>query len=131
MPTIVRLVGVYDADGGLRGELAYLAGKFRGQHCSLCDITHSPVRRRRDWDDYVSSLPVPLEVVHRNERDADMTAATSGLEPCVAAECPDGSIVIVLDDAALQGAGDVRGFSAALEDALERNDLVWPDAITS
>ncbi|MGA1089849.1 MAG: hypothetical protein ACO3X2_10375, partial [Candidatus Nanopelagicales bacterium] len=68
MAAIRRLVGVYDADGDLRGEIAYLAGKFGGRHCALCDITHSPVRRRREWDDYVSTLPVPFDLVHRNKR---------------------------------------------------------------
>ena len=130
MTAIVRLVGVYDADGGLRGELAYLAGKVRGQHCSLCDITHSPVRRRREWDAYVATLPVPFEVVHRNERDARVAGATSGNEPCVVAECDDGSVVMVLDDAALQRAGDVAGLSAALDAAMARDQLAWPAAVS-
>ena len=33
-------MGVYDADGGLLGELAYLTGRILGiAHCALCDIT--------------------------------------------------------------------------------------------
>lgn len=44
----VELVGVYDADGGLLGEAAYVVGRLCGtRHCALCDITHSAVRRRR------------------------------------------------------------------------------------
>ena len=46
-PSVNRLVGVYDADGGLLGEAAYVWGKVRGtRHCALCDITHRRVRRR-------------------------------------------------------------------------------------
>ncbi len=39
---VVRLIGVYDADGTLRGELGYWVGARLGRrHCSLCDITHA------------------------------------------------------------------------------------------
>jgi hypothetical protein len=42
-----RLVGVYDADGTLRGEVGYWVGARLGRaHCALCDITHSPIRER-------------------------------------------------------------------------------------
>lgn len=126
MAVIRRLVGVYDADGGLRGELAYLAGKVQGRHCSLCDITHSPVRRRREWDSYVATLPVPFEVVHRNERDPGIAVATSGHEPCVVAECADGGIVLLLDDAALRSAGSVDGMRQAVDAAVDREGLSWP-----
>ena len=126
MSAVTRLVGVYDADGGLRGELAYLAGKVRGHHCSLCDITHSPVRRRREWDDYVSSLVVPFDVVHRNERDERVAAVTRGHEPCVVAETDDGRIVMLLDSAALARAGDVGGVSREIDGALRRRNLSWP-----
>jgi len=120
------LVGVYDADGGLRGELAYLAGKVQGRHCSLCDITHSPVRRRREWDSYVAALPVPFELLHRNERDAPVTAVTAGHEPCVVAETDDGDLVMLLDPAALDDARTVAGLADALGAALDREGLVWP-----
>lgn len=52
-----RLVGVYHANGGLRGEVAYVVGKFLGTaHFALCDITHSPVRRKPAWDAMVSGF---------------------------------------------------------------------------
>jgi hypothetical protein len=42
---VVRLVGVYDADGTPRGEIAYWVGARLGRtHCALCDITHGPWR---------------------------------------------------------------------------------------
>ena len=125
MTSVTRIVGVYDADGGLRGELAYLAGKVRGQHCSLCDITHSPVRRRRAWDAYVSSLPVPFEVVHRNERDPRIASAATGREPCVVAVCDDGATVLLLGDDELRAAHDVDGLARAVDRALTRQGLAW------
>ncbi|MGQ4574981.1 hypothetical protein ACUH93_01020 [Dermabacteraceae bacterium P7006] len=67
-----RLVGVYNANGGLVGELSYVIGKIRGTaHCGLCDITHGkrPVCRA-EWKEMVKRLPLPLETVHLNEADA-------------------------------------------------------------
>lgn len=129
MDVVVSLTGVYDADGGLRGELAYLAGKIRGAHCSLCDITHSPLRRRREWDIFISSLPVPFEVVHRNERSPRVALATSGHEPCVVAECDDGRLVILLDDAALRSVANVSSLAGALDHAMASEQLQWPPVI--
>ncbi|MFM7599124.1 MAG: hypothetical protein ACKO70_12270 [Actinomycetota bacterium] len=126
MPTVVRLVGVYDADGGLRGELSYLVGKVQGNHCSLCDITHSPVRRRREWQAYVASLPVPFDAIHRNERDPLVRAATSGREPCVIALTDDGSIHHLLDDHDLREAGNVSGLATRIDDAVAATGLDWP-----
>lgn len=126
MAVVARLVGVYDADGGLRGEIAYLAGKLAGRHCTLCDITHSPVRRRREWDSYTASLPVPFDVVHRNERSAAVERITQGREACVVAECSDGSVVFLLDNAALARANDVEGLASAVVSAMDQGGLTWP-----
>ena len=126
MAVITRLIGVYDADGGLRGELAYLAGKIAGRHCSLCDITHSPVRRRQAWDAYAAGLPVPFELLHRNERTADVRAATTGKEPCVVARTDDGRVVLVLDSDRLVEAAAVPGLARALDRALAEQGLEWP-----
>lgn len=125
MGVITRIVGVYDADGGLRGELAYLAGKVAGRHCTLCDITHSPVRRRREWDAYVASLPVPFDVVHRNERTRAVAEATAGREACVVAECGN-DITFLLSSDDLAAAGDVAGLADALEAAIARAGLALP-----
>lgn len=128
MTTVIRLIGVYDADGGLRGEIAYLAGKLAGRHCTLCDITHSPVRRRREWDAYVSTLPVPFEVVHRNERTPALEAATEGREACVVAVCDDGTITLLLGNDDLARASDVAGLANALDSAIRVSGLRWPAA---
>jgi hypothetical protein len=126
MAAIVRFIGVYDADGGLRGEIAYIAGKLAGRHCSLCDITHSPVRRRKAWDAYVATLPVPFEVVHRNERTPAIAEATAGREACVVAQGDDGSVAFLLNSDDLAAAGDVAGLARALESAVARAGLTWP-----
>merc|ERR1719221_725426 len=41
-PVPIRLTGIYDADGGVAGELAYVFRVATGRKgCSLCKITHS------------------------------------------------------------------------------------------
>ena len=65
----VTLWGVYHADGGLLGELAYVVGKLRGTaHCGLCDITHGSVRVKPEWKTLEASLDIPFKLVHLNEQ---------------------------------------------------------------
>lgn len=131
---LIETVGVYDADGGWRGEVSYVVGSLLGRvHCSLCDITHSPVRRKRAWDDMVSRLDHPMRVVHRNETtpaEAEVVART-GL-PAVLAVWSDAADAAHAADPAgpprvepLLGpadldriAGSVPDFEAALRTAL-------------
>ena len=80
----MSFVGIYDADGGLGGELRYVANKLLGRRkCALCDITHgwNPMGSR-SWKQACSVSNVELELVHRDEAAADQLAATSGL-PCI------------------------------------------------
>jgi hypothetical protein len=66
-------IGVYHADGGLAGEARYIVGHLLGRtHCGLCDITHSPVRRKKQWDTFVAALGVPFRLYHLNEMPADV-----------------------------------------------------------
>ena len=112
-----ELLGVYDAAGGLRGELAYAVGHLLGRrHCALCDITHSPVRRRREWDALVSGLAVPFRLAHLNELTAEEAAAVSRHgAPVVLAVEHDGRLRLLLDRSSLESAGgDVQRFAALL-----------------
>ena len=126
MATVIRLVGVYDADGGLLGQASYVVGKIAGRRpCALCDITHSAVRRRRAWIDYAESLPVPFDVVHRNERTPVVEQASRGLEPCVVAEREDGTAIILLGTDELESAADVAGLALSVQSAMARAGLVF------
>ncbi len=124
--TVTELIGVYHADGGVLGELRYAVGKLTGRaHCSLCDITHAGVRRRAEWDVLVASLPVPVRLVHLNERDPDVFTASGTATPCVLARLDDGSLRTVLSPAPLAAvAGDVAAFGAALHEAAAAQGLV-------
>jgi len=116
-----RILGVYDADGGLVGELRYVIGHVLGTaECALCDITHSTLGRRRSWDRMVAGLPVPFELRHRNElSDTELRAlAPMGL-PVVAGAREDGSMLqLVGTDVLGACAGDVDTFALHLARAI-------------
>jgi hypothetical protein len=119
-PTIVRLTGVYHADGGLVGEVRYVVGKLLGRaHCALCDITHGPLRRKAAWDRCVARLDVPVDLVHLNEMDPAVAAVATGRSPCVVGHFDDGTLRVVLDAGALEACrGDVEAFADRLREAL-------------
>lgn len=116
------LVGVYHADGGPIGEAKYVIGKLMGTaHCALCDITHSPVRRKPAWDRMLAELGVPFQLIHLNEMPPAIAAATTRYgSPAVFARLSDGTAEPVLLPADLEIlGGSVEGFSVALRAALD------------
>jgi hypothetical protein len=97
MERVTRLVGVYHADGDLRGELTYwIKARFGAAHCALCDITHGMFRRKHDWVACEQGLGVPFTTYHLNDRPADVAAASEGSTPCVLAGTADGTLVVVV-----------------------------------
>jgi hypothetical protein len=119
---VTALVGVYHADGGIGGELRYAWSRLvRGEHCSLCDTTHSGLVRRKAWDAMVGRLPVPVRLVHLDEQPDEVRRVSAGRTPCVVAlrAEADGGPVVVLDRAAIDPlGGDVAAFERALHDAV-------------
>jgi len=116
-----QLLGIYDADGGVLGELRYVVGHLRGTaECALCDITHSPVRRKRAWDRLVADLNLDIEVVHRNELPAwAREPAAQVTLPAVLGRRADGTVEVVLDRGELAAcAGSVEAFRERLTRAL-------------
>jgi len=83
---VEELIGIYDADGGVLGELRYaLRGLFSDAHCSLCDLTHRGLRRRKQWDSIVEHLGVPFVLLHRNEMDEAVGSVVGTELPCIVA----------------------------------------------
>lgn len=121
-PVIRELVGVYDADGGVVGELTYVVGTLFGRpHCTLCDVTHGPVRRKQEWRALVDTLAaagVVLSAVHRNERTPEQVAACRDGIPCVLGFDGDTWRVILTPDDLSACEGDVGRFEQVLRDRL-------------
>lgn len=127
-----RLLGVYNADGGLVGELRYIVGHLLGTtSCALCDITHSPIRRKREWDALVAELGVRVDLRHLNELDERERAAVGESAPVVLVE-RDGMLSPLLDDAQLTALdGSVAAFGTAVRAALEALEALEPEGAVS
>lgn len=92
------MVGVYDAEGSLSGEISYWVGARLGlRHCALCDITHGLVRPKEEWRRHLESLDVDFTAVHLDEREPVVETASLGKEPCVVAVREDGSAEVVIN----------------------------------
>jgi hypothetical protein len=116
------IVGVYDADAGPLGETRFIIGKMLGRSkCSLCDITHSPTRRKPEWDAMIERLDVPVRLLHRNQvpDSAQSLWAEHGLPAVVGFSGRQPQLLLTaaeLDDLD----GSVSEFEAALRLAVSR-----------
>jgi hypothetical protein len=119
--SITALYGIYNANGGILGETRYIIGHLLGlTSCSLCDITHSPLRRKPEWDGMVATLGVPFTLLHRNEVDHELSAMILDQTlPLVLGRTNTGELTTVLDANALsQADGSVKSFQTLLQIAL-------------
>ncbi|MCH9719512.1 MAG: hypothetical protein K0U60_06540 [Actinomycetia bacterium] len=117
---VAELIGIYHADGGLVGEATYVIGHLLGRaHCALCDITHSPFRRKPAWDAMVQRLGVEFRLLHRNEVDSDVQKLLDDHEtPLVLARTDSGSLEVLLEPQELELSGSVTDFEQRLREAL-------------
>jgi len=100
------LIGIYKADGGIVGELSYFFGHLIGiRSCSLCDISHSPIRKKSSFKVLEQHLldehAISVRMIHMNERNERELKASEGREPCMLLKYPDESISMLLDSADL------------------------------
>lgn len=96
MRDVDELVGVYDANSGVMGELSYwVKARFGAAHCALCDITHGSVRERPEWRACRSELAVTFTTYHRNDQPAALAAVTQDSLPVVAARIADAYVVLL------------------------------------
>ena len=126
-PVVRRLVGVYDADHTVRGELLYWVGARLGRaHCGLCTITHGVVRAKREWQEYRTALPAPFDTFHRDDQPAAVRAV--GTVPVVVAETDDGAPpTVLLGPVDLDAcAGSVDALGRAIRAAVTARGLRWP-----
>ncbi|MAH98510.1 MAG: hypothetical protein CMA12_04060 [Euryarchaeota archaeon] len=102
---MVKIFGVYNADGGILGELSYVWGKIRGTvHCALCDITHRGISKKKEWKELEGRLNMPIELLHINEQDATLGKFTEGITPCVVGDF-EGKLQLVMNAEDLEECG--------------------------
>ena len=126
-PRIRRLVGVYNADGTIRGELTYWVGARLGRtHCALCDITHGSVRERAGWKACRAGLPVPFDTYHLNDQPDAIRAVIADQTPAVVADTDLGLFALLGPTDLDRCDSSIERFSAALNHAAEQLGLDWP-----
>ncbi len=126
---IVRLVGVYDADSTLRGELSYWVGARLGRrHCSLCEITHGSVRQRPEWKTCQDGLPVPFDTYHRNDQPGSIRVASGGEAPVVVAVTDAGHMLLLAAKDLDACDGSIDRLVEAIAESAVRLGLTWAPA---
>jgi hypothetical protein len=120
-----ELIGVYDADGSVVGEIRYWVGARLGRsHCALCEITHGPFRERSKWRELCDALPVDFTTFHRDEAPADVIEACGANFPAVCARV-ESKMVVLLCGVALDAlGGDIDRLGAAIADRCAELGLV-------
>ena len=120
----VSLVGVYDADGSLSGEVRYWIGARLGRaHCSLCEITHGLFREKSDWKDCRRELNAEFTTFHRDDAPADVLEACEHQLPVVVAR-RGSDLFVLLGPGELESlGGDVETFHAALVTACAQHGI--------
>ena len=91
-----EVVGIYNADGTIGGELSYAFAKLaRRGSCELCDVTHgwNPLGKR-SWKAAVEQSDLNLTFIHRDEALPEQLAAAGQL-PAVVMSSDDGWRVIM------------------------------------
>lgn len=96
-----KLIGVYDADATLWGELSYWVGaRFGVRHCSLCDITHLLFREKSQWLECQgklnTELGVEFEAFHRNDQPEDARKCINGNYPAVVLRIAEGEVSLFM-----------------------------------
>ena len=96
---ITELIGVYDADSTLLGEISYWVGARLGiTHCSLCELTHGLFTKKSEWRQCAESLSIPIRLFHRDDAPDDVIAALAGQFPAVLQRTTEGLKVILIKD---------------------------------
>jgi hypothetical protein len=96
---ITELIGVYDADSTLLGEISYWVGARLGTaHCSLCELTHGLFTKKSEWKQCADSLTVPFRLFHRDDAPDDLLIALAGEFPAVLQRTTEGLKIILTKD---------------------------------
>jgi hypothetical protein len=123
---VQRLIGVYDADSSLTGELKYWIGaKLGRRHCSLCDITHGGVHESSEWKSYRAQLPVAFTLHHRDDAPKAIRELLNGAFPSVLVEVDD-EVSILLGPEELDACrGSAQQPERAINSSMEERGCSW------
>ena len=116
---ITELIGVYDADSTLFGEISYWVGARLGiAHCSLCELTHGLFTTKSEWTQCAESLSIPFRLFHRDDAPHDVIAALAGHFPAVLQRTNNGVSVILTKEELERFDGRTSDFAQWINDFL-------------
>ena len=126
----MHLIGIYDADASITGEIRYLLRKvFSNYTCALCDLTHgwNPLGKSA-WRKRAATEP-NIIWLHRDEAPEGLLNAVEEKLPCVVADHGH-RVEMLLDSDALQACkGNFATFTVLLEEKLRAlHDMQAPAA---
>ncbi|CAN5851461.1 hypothetical protein BH24ACT6_BH24ACT6_04930 [soil metagenome] len=102
-----RLVFVYNADSGLLNAAKDIWHRVTSPltyPCALCKLTYGTTRMDRRWRQFVESLDVPVEFLHRDELASRTDIDAAGVELPVGLLVWDGSTQAVVTAAEMRNA---------------------------
>jgi hypothetical protein len=113
---ITRLTFVYDADTGRLAAVADSLKKLVGKGCPLCVVTHGFTGKRQEFQEFESTVGVPVELLHRDEAALDPRVSALSL-PCIFADIEgDTAPVVLMDPPAI---ARLKGTETNLEERLQ------------
>jgi hypothetical protein len=114
-----ELVGVYDADSTLLGEISYWVGaRFGITHCSLCELTHALLTQKSEWKQCAESLAIPFRLFHRDDAPDDVLVVLAGQFPAVLQRTTEGVTVILTKEELERFKGRTSDFAQWITDYL-------------
>lgn len=123
-PVDLRLLFVYNADSGFFGALADSAHKVLRPDtysCHLCKLTYGLVGMQAQWREYLASLDLPMDFLHRDEFIREFPDASYDL-PAVFLR-RSGALEVLLDAATVNAADSLDALQTALSLALTEREL--------
>ena len=113
---MTRIIGVYNADGSIFGELQFAINKLIGKtSCGLFDLTHgwNPFGKA-SWKHACSSSNVEIELLHRNELTSEQYEAAGDLPAVIIGNTGEWKKIMSADDI-LSFSGNASGFLTQIE----------------
>ena len=111
-----KVVGVYNAEGSLKGELSYILKKLIGLgSCGLCDLTHGwqPIMKR-SWQKACSQSVIDITLLHLNELNDNQRAVVKS-PPVILQEAQGQWLILMTADEIQQFKGQPQALLAEVE----------------
>lgn len=115
-----ELIGVYNAEGSVLGEIKYVIGKLSGNHhCALCDISHNMAWEKESFTLFKNNYPIPFFNRHLDELEAEVLELAKGRAPCVLGKDTNGWQVVLTSHHLEQCGRSVNKFTQLMYSLLE------------